>query len=142
MRIKSQLHVITLLLISLLVGCGPNVSVTGKVTFPDGTPLTSGEVVFQTDTMMSRGDIQEDGTYFMTTGENRGVPRGSYRVSIEGFGGPRMMMVAPADGMRGPQMRPVFTPSPIDSKFFRPETSGLTVDVSGRTVYNIEVTPP
>ena len=143
MNIKFQLHAVALFLISLSIGCGSNSTVTGKVTFADGTPLTKGEVIFQSDVLISRGDIQADGTFTMWTGEARGTPNGSYRVSIEGFEGPAMQMVAPADGMGGaPQYRPVFSESPIDRKYFLPETSGLTCEVKGRMVYNITVEPP
>ena len=142
MSVKTQFRAIALFFIALSMGCGSNVSVTGKVTLPDGTPLTKGEVIFQTETMVSRGDIQADGTYFMATGGKKGIPKGSYRVSIEGFSGPSMEMVAPAEGRSGPQMRPVFSESPIDSKYFIPETSGLTCEVKGNMTHNIELLPP
>ena len=140
MNIKLQLRIVALFLLSLSVGCGGNVTVTGKVTFADGTPLTEGQVNFESSGLSSRGSIQSDGTYSLETGESKGIPRGSYQVSITGFGGPKMVDVAPPGSP--PQMRPVFRESPIDRKYFNPDTSGLTCEVKGRTVYNITVEPP
>ena len=140
MNQKFPLLIVALLLISLSVGCGGNAVVTGKVTFADGTPLTEGQVNFESSGLSSRGTIQPDGTYSLETGEGKGIPRGSYQVSITGFAGPRMVDTAPPGSP--PQMRPVFRESPIDRKYFNPETSGLICEVKGRTVYNITVEPP
>ncbi|MDR1486238.1 MAG: hypothetical protein LBT09_15655 [Planctomycetaceae bacterium] len=62
-------HIFLFSLISLLfvIGCGlPTSPVSGKVTFEDGTPLTSGEVVFalnNTEEYFAKGKINSDGTY-------------------------------------------------------------------------------
>ena len=141
MNQKFSLLIAALLLISLSVGCGGNVTVTGKVTFADGTPLTEGTVVFQTPMMVSKGRIQEDGTYTLSTGEEKGIPRGSYQVSISGLGLPRVESFMPPGAMT-PRIRATPTVSPIDSKYFNPDTSGLVCEVKGRTTFNITVEPP
>jgi len=137
-----HLNLIAFLLLVCTIGCGPNVTVTGKVTFPDGTPLTTGQVLFESPAMLARGRIQSDGTYSITTGELKGIPRGTYQVSISGF--EPTYVPAPI----GPQGHPMGAPQvippviPIHRDFLDSITSGLTVDVQGRTVFNITVRPP
>jgi len=76
------------LLLALLfaAGCGSgNVRLGGTVTFDDGTPLTTGAVIFSTDSFMARGTIGEDGKYDMGTyGAADGLPAGTYKVYISG----------------------------------------------------------
>ena len=128
-------------------GCGKNCSVTGKVTLSDGSPVTVGEVVFETPASISRGTIQKDGTYTMITGELKGVPKGTYKVSIGGFMPTIEMPSSPkiVDGRPvGPPGRPKVTmPTiPFDKKFLAASTSGLTCEVKGRTTYDIKLEPP
>jgi len=128
-----------------LMGCGSNVQVTGKVIFEDGTPLTVGRVCFQTETMFADGPLQEDGTYRLgSQGENTGLPKGTYQVYISGAMTPPQLG-AGSGGATGPaSLRGSYTPgvSLIDLKFTDRMTSGLTCDVTGKTVYNIMVAPP
>ena len=129
----------------VLTGCGSNVQVTGKVTFEDGTPLTLGRVCFQTETMFADGPLKEDGTYTLgSQGENTGLPRGTYQVFISGAMTPPQLGAGPG-GATGPaSLRGSYTPgvSLIDQKLTDRMTSGLTCEVTGRTEYNITVTPP
>ena len=119
-----------------LVGCGQNVKVTGKVTFEDGEPLTRGRVCFQTETFYADGPLQPDGTYTLgSTGENTGLPKGTYQVSITGAVTPPKVL-DPAMGRVTPAV-PL-----IHGKFTNQTTSGLTCEVKGRTVFDITVTPP
>ncbi|MCL2622254.1 MAG: hypothetical protein FWD31_01205 [Planctomycetaceae bacterium] len=66
------------------IGCSDNVPMRGKVTFSDDqSPLTVGTVEFQSDTVLSRGDLKPDGTYVLGTEKlTDGIPKGTYRVSI------------------------------------------------------------
>ena len=141
MKILFYFLTFTLLLL-FTVGCGKNCTVSGKVTFPDGTPLDSGEVVFETSTTMAKGKIQKDGTYTMISGELKGVPKGTYRVSIGGF----MPTVTPPPlGANGrPTGRPQVTAPvlPVAKKFLSASTSDLTCEVKGSTKFNITVEPP
>ena len=135
-------HLSFLIIVTILfVGCGQGVSVTGKVTFSDGQPLTVGEVVFQTDTRMASGRIQPNGSYKLSsTTENDGVPPGKYGVKIVGSYDTSHI---PADTL--PPMPSANAPQPIpliDPKFEKTETSGLTCEVKGHTTFDITVTKP
>ncbi|MDR1924176.1 MAG: hypothetical protein LBQ66_07365 [Planctomycetaceae bacterium] len=58
---------------------------SGKVTFTDGTPLTVGEIYFETDIFLAHATIKADGTFTVgSLKESDGLPRGTYRVSIVG----------------------------------------------------------
>ena len=120
----------------LLQGCGNQVSVKGKVTFPDGAPLTRGEVRFQTGTYMATGNIQPDGTYILSSlGTNDGILKGAYAVTVLAFeessGG---TLSGDVESVKPPE-------SLIDLKFNSPNTSELTCDVQGATEFNITVEP-
>ena len=124
------------LLLIFTAGCGNNCTVSGKVTFSDGTPMSTGEVVFETAAIASRGRIQKDGSYTISTGEQKGVPKGTYNVSIGGFS--PTVEANPAGGV--PRITaPVI---PVAKKFLSPGTSGLTCEVKGSMKYNITVEPP
>jgi hypothetical protein len=141
MGAKFRGHVVALCLISLSMGCGSQCTVTGKVTFADGTPLTEGQVVFESAALTAKGNIMADGSYSMNAGSDTGIPKGAYQISISGFGTPKTESVLGPDGK--PQgVRVTHPPSPIDKKFYAPATSGLTCEVNGRTKYNITVEPP
>jgi hypothetical protein len=66
---KYQIFSCLLACIFCVAGCGlgnSNTSVSGKITFEDGTPLTSGEVIFasvDSDSYFAKGKIGNDGTY-------------------------------------------------------------------------------
>ena len=119
-----------------IAGCGSKVSVSGKVTFDDGSPLTTGEVRFETTNFVSSGKIQSDGTYRLgTTSEKDGIPKGSYGVTVHAMGQPELT----------PGMRTEHVPPPkslIDTKFGSTSTSGLTCEVKGSTTFNITVRKP
>ena len=140
---KTVFFLCTLILILVVAACcGSNCSVSGKVTFPDGTPMTTGEVVFETPAIMARGKIQNDGTYSLSSGELKGVPKVSYQVCISGFA-PKIEMASPSTDGR-PSGPPKVTPPviPVAKKFLSPATFGLTCEVKGSTKYNITVEPP
>jgi hypothetical protein len=92
--------------------------------------------------LIARGEIQSDGSYTMSTGELKGIPHGTYRVSIGGFKPTYESFPPPPGG--GPPPPPRVSPPviPIAQKFLDGATSGLTAEVSGRTVFNITVEPP
>ena len=74
-----------------LSGCGDGgnlVSVSGKVT-NDGKVLTTGTVTFYPDKNKGNtsqdipiGQIGEDGTYTLYTGQRYGAPPGAYKVTV------------------------------------------------------------
>ena len=131
---------------ALFSGCG-NPRVIGHVQFDDGTPLTVGEVIFESATQQARGPIDKSGNYVMETiKKGDGVPPGNYRVYVGG--------AVEATGKQllyYPGGEPIPTPTPrtypemrslIDLKHTNPATSGLTCDVKGSTKFNITVSKP
>lgn len=108
-------------------GCGDHPSVTGSVTFPDGSPLTVGEVVLDNGSIMGRGSLDKNGGFAIGfTRPGDGIPAGWYRVGI---------INASRAGM---------TDWLIDQKFLNPQTSGLRFEVSAdrKNELLIVVTPP
>jgi hypothetical protein len=128
---KNMFFYVTLTALLIFVGChNGNVGLSGKVTYTDGTPLTVGEVCFETDTYVARGTLEKDGTYVVgSISKSDGLPKGTYRVYISGAD----KMVSGPDGMQLPE-------SLIDEKYRKSTTSGLTIDIpiSGGK-YNITV---
>jgi len=142
-----------LLLFIFAVGCGGQCKVTGKVTLTDGTPLTHGEVLFESDNMVAKGSINTDGTYRMgTTKPGNGVPKGDYRVYLlatadNKFRGPdgNLYTIEEMNEKRA-QWGNVGSPMPIaipviQGKYESPHTSGLECKVTGSLVFNIELEP-
>jgi len=132
----------------LAAGCGGNVKVTGKVTFPDGEPLTTGQVVFENEKISAMGKLTGDGTYTLGTDkESNGIPKGQYRVYITGavtYGDPPQIPAA-TGGTYNPAGNSGLLPSSIsliDRKFRSAETSELVADVKGPMNYDIEVGRP
>jgi hypothetical protein len=107
--------VILLFSVAILLGCGGDKKqVSGKVTFSDGKPVTTGKVVFATDTYQANGTINEDGSYRMgSIGEKDGVPPGVYKVFVIGVG-----------RMEGMALLPL-----CDEKYLNAQTSGLTITI-------------
>jgi hypothetical protein len=117
-------------------GCGARLHpVRGKVTYPDGKPLTEGTVVFESKDAVrpitARGTVQPDGSYELSTSQpGDGVPAGKY-----------LVLVAPKfdpNGVDGPRK-----PPPFDPRFAAFQTSGLEFEVQpGVNDYPIQVMPP
>jgi hypothetical protein len=69
-------------------GCGPALyPAGGKVTYPDGKPVTAGMVVFESKgqdrPVTARGEIQSDGSFRLSTHRpGDGVPPGKYRALV------------------------------------------------------------
>ena len=116
---------IALMLLLGAAGCGPKYyTVRGKVTFPDGTPLTEGMVVFESkgdaQPVMARGEIQSDGSYELGTVQPRdGVALGTYRV-----------LVAPKADPNAVDKRQ--TTLPFDARFMDFATSDLVFEVKAQ----------
>jgi hypothetical protein len=110
-------------------GCGrkPEVpwgTAEGKVLL-DGVPVTQGTIIFDN---ASRGvarlaDIQADGSFVQRSIDFPGLPVGHYRVAINPLGISKGDFV-PAVPSKTPQR------SPIPERYHRPDTSGLTAEVS------------
>ena len=103
-------------------------TVTGKVVFPDKTPLSKGNVVFNPaddNKLAAQAVIQDDGSFRLgTRTASDGARPGKYQVSIEPY----------EDKTTG---------RPIDVRFENPKTSGLEYTVvAGPNDFTITVQKP
>ena len=118
---KNSLFMLCLLVFLVAIGCSGNKRLSGKVTFSDdGSPVPNGMVIFSRDNFISRGEIQSDGTYKLSSErENDGIPPGEYKVYVSGI------------SEMPPSIPGVMTiPIPLcDPKFEDPSTSGLTCTI-------------
>ncbi|MDR3233159.1 MAG: hypothetical protein LBT46_05780 [Planctomycetaceae bacterium] len=114
---------ITLLLL-LAAGCSGRVSVGGKVSYDDGQTVTDGGVSFHSATETYHGLLDKQGNYRLGSGGNtNGIRPGTYQVTVSSF-------------HLDENTNPVYDVSP---KYGKKETSGLTCEVKGRTVFDIKV---
>jgi len=128
MRIVSLLCVFVL---ACCVGCGQSgFTVSGNVAFPDGNPVPRGQVTIHSSTFTAGGHISADGSYAI----NVPVPAGIYRVTVVASGD------QPASTLDIVDVRPV--PPLVATRYGSTETSELTVEVTGRTTFDITVTAP
>jgi hypothetical protein len=132
---NTILRFLLLLVLTLFVGCGKGNFVTGKVTLSDGTPLTSGEVMFSTSTFLAAGKIQPDGTYVIHANNMKeGIPKGIYTVTVKAF--------EKIDAAPGTPLEEIKPAKPlVDAKYTSPTTSDLTCEVNGSMTFNISVEP-
>ncbi|QEL17947.1 carboxypeptidase-like regulatory domain-containing protein [Limnoglobus roseus] len=122
------------LVLTLLAGCGSGYyPVTGKVTYPDGSPLPAGTVIGEAtingQPVSVQGNIEADGNFRLGTDKpGGGVPPGSYKFAV--------MPIPIPDGKAGEGMKPA-----VDGKYTRYKSSGIALDVkSEQNVLNITVT--
>lgn len=116
-------------------GCGGRATVTGRVTYPDGSPVESGTVVAEGTVdgkpVLVQGAINKDGTFRL--GGDRpgdGVLPGSYKVAVH------PEYVSDEDRAKGVQPA-------VAGKYTRYDSSGFTVEVPpGGTELNLKVTRP
>jgi hypothetical protein len=75
-----------LMVMTITAGCGRSpASVTGSVTI-DGTPVTSGRVVFHKDGQAPAiANIKEDGTFELAIANSKGIQPGHYRVTVASY---------------------------------------------------------
>ena len=108
-------------------GCNSNVAMSGKVTFSDdGSPLTVGTVIFKKGNLISKGNLQPDGTFVIgSMSESDGLAPGTYQVYISGAD---KDVIPPGKDASYAYLVPL-----IDPKHSKPETSGLSVDVTKAT---------
>lgn len=117
-------------------GCGSGrYTVTGRVTYPDGSPLTEGNVIGQmgegANSVTVQGNVKPDGSFsWGTEREGDGALPGKYRVAV--------MPRALGDAEMGEGMQPA-----VASKYANMKTSGIEFEVkAGRNTLDITVTRP
>ena len=116
----------------------PVYAVKGRVTFPDGTPVGAGWVEFRpVETprpVVSRGEIQADGTFELSTFKpGDGVIKGRHRAIVR----PKMLFMK--------KERTEVPAVAIDPRFGSYDTSGLEFTVSENPAENeftLVVEPP
>ncbi len=139
---------IRLLLISVVaalfsvatIGCDGNVHVSGKVTYPNGQPLTRGKVVFTDDFYMGKSDIDKNGEYSIhTLKRNDGIKKGVYQVYICGA-----MRFEPTEEIKDSLQGYRFDKGVdlIDDQHTNPDTSGWRFEVKKDCKINLTVYPP
>ena len=113
---KRMIAVIGILILICCSGCGNgNKKLTGKITFPDGSPVPQGFVFFDSNTanFQARGEIMQDGTYTVgSVTTNDGLPPGEYAVYV--------VSEKRGDGGRVPL---------VDQKYAAGTTSGIVCKV-------------
>ncbi len=126
-------NLVLILSVGLTVGCGPSgptlYTVSGSVKL-EGSPVSQGTVTLEDPTagFASTGEIK-DGTYAVE------LPAGSYRIMLL----PLTKEIVSAEGM--PETVLV-DPASIPLRYQSPERSGLKVEVSDKTTFDIEMTKP
>lgn len=123
---------------ALCLGCG-NPAVTGTVTYPDGTPLDVGKVMFTDGSNSGFGKLNAKGEYKIgMVKEGDGLPAGTYSVYIlEAVKEDQANAVPDDEGG-------TFVPKVliVDPKFADPKKSGLSCTVNGKTTFDITVEKP
>ncbi|MGL6193235.1 MAG: hypothetical protein ACRC2T_00265 [Thermoguttaceae bacterium] len=139
MKYTKIFLILPVLFLFAVAGCGKYVPVSGTVKYEDGTPVTAGDVVFATGNEIARGKIGSDGSYRMTSIKpNDGVLRGEHKVYLE-----NVMKIDMNISGEGQNTRAIGSPTLlVDTKYMRPETSGLTCTVKSRTKFDITVEKP
>jgi hypothetical protein len=124
------------LLLALASGCGSGrATVTGRVTYEDGTPVEAGtvigEAVVDGKPTGVQGNIARDGTFSWGSARpGEGALPGNYRVVVM----PRALGDSELAEGKVPD---------VDSKFTKYETSGITFEVKpGKNDLAITVTRP
>src|SRR5262245_15251401 len=124
-----------LLILALVAGCGSGrCTVTGTVTYEDGTPVESGSVI---------GEATVDGKLVAVQGtiKNGTFTWGGAKEGDGALPGVYKVIVMPIS-LSEYQLAQGMTPA-VDGKYSKYETSGLSFEVKqGKNEFNIKVTKP
>jgi hypothetical protein len=128
--------------LTLVIGCGgpggsKGSNVSGKVTIAGKGPLPGGNITFTPVSAPDKartGAIKGDGSYIVVD-----VTRGECKVSVENAS-LRSIPQSKGTDMPGMGMGDPVKYVPIDAKFAKPETSGLSTNVDRSEVtYDVEL---
>jgi hypothetical protein len=117
-------------------GCGADLfKVSGTITMPDGTPLTTGKVFFISGITQAEGTIGQTGAYSLSFKKGKsGIPAGSYQVLVTG------VFFTPKDVAITDEMDTGARPM-IDSIYSETETTPLSCIVPNENGYDFVVKP-
>ena len=111
----------------------PTYPVRGRVVFADGSPVRTGTIEFESQAFKntnSNGRINEDGSFVLGTYESDdGAPAGEHRVSVS-----QWIISDPTVKHEKDHGKPV------DPRFSRYETSGLTAKIQESDENNVTIT--
>jgi hypothetical protein len=102
--------------------------VKGKITLPDGKPLTSGKLILvgMKSGISSVTNVESDGSFNFSSGSNGGgVPDGEYKVRL--------------DIIQGPAGKQKGSAAPFPSKYLDEEGSDLVVTVKPDDTNNLDL---
>jgi hypothetical protein len=122
----------------LLAGCGPSppaiAPVSGRVTL-DGKPLAQGYVCFASpDGYASSAPLEPDGSFRLVSQYGKGIPLGSYRVTIVPRTEEGSVSMTPETKPRNPAA------NSIPAKYHYIHSSGLTAVVDAdHCVFNFSL---
>ncbi len=122
---------IFLVLALLVTGCNGLSTVSGIVTFEDESPLTTGTVVFQSPSFVTKSVLDSSGRYSVK------IPPGEYAVYIPFANQKDETYVPPVDDPDAVRYIEL-----IDPMFASAATSPLECSVTGSQTFDISVTKP
>ena len=130
----------------IISGCSKNATVKGTVKFPDGTPLTKGTVVFESDKIRVSSQLNSKGEYSLSGSKpGDGVPPGTYKGWILGAIADPPPPPKSATGRGAPNMRAIPKREPlIADKYQEAATSGFQLEITktGKIIHDIVVEKP
>jgi outer membrane usher protein FimD/PapC len=118
-------------LIIILSGCSNKISVTGTVKYADGSPLTFGSVIFESDKEQYFGQLNTEGKFNLggiKSGD--GIPPGSYKVRLAG-----------TEETQDTENDRVIVKH-VDDKYTNIITSGLTAEIGKQRTFDFTVEKP
>lgn len=140
-RFRLVLSCLALSAAVFISGCGGEklIPVSGKVTFADGKPLTSGSVMFKPDKAKGNtfsgeaiGEINSSGEYTLQSRGKPGAPAGAYKVIVT------------STGPTTPDNTKVSTQSLVPQKYLTAETTPLEKTVADKApagTYDLQLLP-
>jgi hypothetical protein len=142
MKIQIQFYVLFIGALTALtmIGCGKT-TITGKITFTDGTPLNCGVIRLTNETGFASANINTNGTFKVVSPiDGGGIPHGVYNVSIEGAALPGTLI---SGSDKKSEYGEYTSPTPlIAKKYESPQSSGFVIDTKKGKVHNFIVEKP
>lgn len=130
---KKSFYFYGILLCLILLGCGTNQQLKGRVTFSDGEPLGTGTIIFSKPGFISRSFILPDGSFKVgSVKAGDGIPAGKYKVHII-----EAMEPVEPDNPSNDAMRTV-----VEARYTSEKTTPLEIEIPSKNLFNIVVERP